>query len=600
VCLAAIGLAASAAVPAAAAHAAAAQARRAGGARGKLVLRLGGIPSGERVAISISGPPQAPHRGHLQRRLRLRAPRRTLSLAPGRYRLTVGKLRIERSQGAVKRGATAMPAHRHFKVLVRAGRTRKLDVVYDSIVNPGVRDVSGAVVRVLGDPLAPSGVLLRPGVRVRHGQILSAAPSAALPNGLLARAITVTDGRRQQVVLRAASIYEVAPNFSFDVPVTVAEGASASQLVKCEANAGVDPFVHLDHFRVSGGWTTTHIGFIDIKTGATAELHFHAAAGLNITTPGGVSCSLKLPSLGFQGMAGPIPVYGAVRPGATIDVGAAATLRPEVSTDVAIGARASAVPPRASPILDFSSPSAKLSASVFAGVKAGLSLGAELGIGAMNAANLHVDLTNSLNFSANPGQCSWDLDLGAFSATGEVGPLSISTPSSPAIHKNLWHGACGSPPAPPPAPAPAPPATPIPTVPTGPTSLVRAAMYWDTDADVDLYAWDAFGNLTYFGERDGIPGAELVHDVIPLEGEVVHPPEFFQETAAFGRPYTFGICDYHRVGGEITLLVIDPGGSARAFHETLLEAGEGVVITTSPVGVGYEPEPGWCRFAEDE
>ncbi|MGE0506515.1 MAG: hypothetical protein AB7F97_08160 [Solirubrobacterales bacterium] len=596
-CLAAIGLAAVA-VPAA-------QAQRAGSARGKLLLRVGGVPSGQRVAISVSGPPQAPHRGRLHRRLRLRSPRQTLSLAPGRYRLTVGKLRIERSQGAVKRGATAFPARRHLRVTVRAGRTRTLEVLYDSIVNPGVRDVGGSVARVLGDPQRPSAVLLRPGVRVRHGQILSAAPSAELPKGLLARAVSVSGGRRQQVVLRAASIYEVAPNFSFDVPVTVTEGASASQVIKCESNAGVDPFVHLDSFRVSGGWTTSRIGFIEIKTGATAELHFHAAAGLNITTPGGVSCALKLPALGFQGMAGPIPVYGAVRPGASIDVGAAATLRPEISTDVAIGARASAVPPRATPILDFSSPNAKLSASVVAGVKAGLSLSAELGVGAINAANLHVDLTNSLGFSASPGQCSWDLDLGAFSATGEVGPLSISTPSSPAIHKNLWQGACGSPPAPPPAPAPAPSPSPTPSptpapAPVAPGPLVRAAMYWETDADVDLYAWDEFGNLLYFGERDGIPAAELVEDVIPFEGEVVHPPEVFQETALFNRAYTFGICDFRRFGGEVALVVTDPGGSTRVFRETLLEAGEGVVITTSPVGAGFQPEPGWCRFVEDE
>ncbi len=323
-------------------------------------------------------------------------------------------------------------------------------------------------------------------------------------------------------------------------------------------------------------------------TGAHAEVHFRAAAGVKVSARAGLSCALKLPVFGFQGMAGPIPVYGGIRPGASVEVGAAATARAEGSTDITIGAKVSALPPSASPVVDFGSPRFDFSASVFAGVKAGLSLAGELGIGAMNAANLHVNLTNSLNFTAAPGQCSWDLDLGSFSATGELGPLSISTPSTPPLyHKNLWRRACGPAPSPPPPPSP-PPAIPLP--------LVRATMDWDSDSDIDLYAWDDAGNLSYFGDRDGIPGSELIEDIIPISGEALHPREIFQETSSPNRRYTFGICDFGGEGANVTLTVTDPGGGSRTFQRTLFEEGDYEVVTTSPLGGGYVPEPGWCRF----
>jgi hypothetical protein len=413
--------------------------------------------------------------------------------------------------------------------------------------------------------------------------------------------IAVGVGAHQQAVLRGESIYEVAPSFTFDVPVTVAEGASASQMAQCStggSETGADPFAKLSNFHVSGGWTTSHLGFIDVKTGATAELHFDASAGVKVGTSSALKCELRLPSLSFQGMAGPIPVYGGIRPGAEAIISGGASMTSEGSTQVTVGVRAGGIPPHASPILGFSTPKFTVSSDVSAEVKAGVSLAAELGLGAENAANLHVDLTNSVDFSGKPGgECSWDLDLGAFSATGELGPLSISTPSTPSIHKNLWHTACGTPPPPPPA-ATLPPATPAP--PVGPTlPLTRAVMSWETDADIDLYTWDEYGNLLSYFERQGIPGAELVEDVIPEEGESVHPPEVFRETADPDRHYTFGICDYHRNGGPTTLEVVDPGGAVRTFHQDLMEEGEGVVITTSPPGAAFEPEPGWCQFSAE-
>jgi hypothetical protein len=505
-------------------------------------------------------------------------------VAPGRYRVTVAPVEVRRPEDGVRRGATVLPARRKLRVRVRAGRRAALNVRYGSIINPGVRPVTGDVIKVNGDPRSPTSVVLKAGVHVRRGSILSAHPGRLLPTGLLARAVSVRSVHgRQAVRVRPVGIYEVAPNMSFDIPLATRSEAGTSQLIKCSAGNGLHPYIDLSQFRVSGGWTTADFGFVHVTTGARAELHFRAAAGVKVSTQVGLSCALNLPTVGFQGLAGPIPVYGGIRPSATLDVGAAASLHAEGSTDITLGAKISGVPPGAAPILEFGSPRFDFGATVFAGVRAGLGLGAELGIGAINAANIHVDLTNSLAFSAAPGACSWDLDLGSFSATGELGPLSISTPSSPPLyHKNLWRRACGPPPPPPP-----PPSTPLPQV--------RATMAWNTDSDIDLYAWDQAGNLTYFGEREGIPGAELVEDVIPVEGESSHRPEIFQEIATPNRLYTFGICDFSGEGGDVTLTVIDPGGGSRTFQRTLFEVGDNEVVTTSPLGGGYIPEPGWCR-----
>jgi hypothetical protein len=152
------------------------------------------------------------------------------------------------------------------------------------------------------------------------------------------------------------------------------------------------------------------------------------------------------------------------------------------------------------------------------------------------------------------------------------------------------------PPSSPGAPAPAPPA-PVPPAVTLP--LTRATMSWDTDSDIDLYTWDDRGNVLFYGERDGIPNAELVEDVIPLEGEDSHGSEIFREVGEPNRPYTFGICDFHREGADVTLTVVDPGGTARTFHRTLEYEGDSAVITSSPQGPDYSPPYEWCRYLEE-
>jgi hypothetical protein len=389
------------------------------------------------------------------------------------------------------------------------------------------------------------------------------------------------------VDLRPEDIYDVAPNMTLDVPLSSAAVAKLSKFATCKVGE-LSPSAQVSNVRLTGGWTTTRVLFSNIKTGAQVELHYRVSVGVGVTARAGIKCSLSLPEFGIQGMAGPIPVYGGFRPSASAELGAAATMEATGSVDVTTGARVGGIPPSAAPIVNFSSPRFELSAQQFAGLKASIGLDAEIGIGVANAANIHASVGNSLDFTAAPGQCSWDLSLGSFKATGEIGPLSISTPSTPPLyHRNLWHSACGAPPPPPP-----PPPAPVLQLP-----LTRATMSWNTDSDIDLYSWDEAGRETYFGEPFGIPGAELVRDVIPTEGEFSHDSEYFRETASPGRRYTFGVCDFRGEGGDVTLTVNDPSGPLRVFHATLFEESDGVVLTTSPVGGGYAPPPGWCRFA---
>ncbi len=559
---------------------------------GALSLKVVGLPGGERAALSLEGPRASGH-GRATRRISAARVRTLRGLPAGVYRVRLAKVKVRHRHGTIRRGAVASPINRRLKLKVRAGRVTKANLAYGTIVNPGVRPVSGDVVGVVGDPTSPSAVFLERAGGVRRGSILSASPSGTLPAGLLARVTAVKrQGARTRAEVVPAGIYEVAPNMSLDIPLQPADVAAASALAKCgPSGSSFSPFARVSDIHLTGGWTTTRVLFAEVPSGATVELHFKASAGVDVVAGGAFSCSVPLPAIAVQGMAGPIPVYGGIRPTASGQIAAQGKLHSEGSTDITIGTSAS-ISGGAKPILNFGSPRFDFTSELFAGVKAGVGLDAELGIGAANAANLHLKMSNSLDFTAALGKCAWDLNLGSFGVGGKVGPISISGPSTPPLyHRNLWRRNCSGPVAAPPPPPPPPPA------PVGP--LTRATMSWDTDSDIDLYTWDSQGNVLYYGEREGIPNAQLVEDVIPSSEESSHAAELFQETAEFNRPYTFGICDYRGEGADVTLTVTDPGGAVRTYTYPLFYEGDSAVITSSPPGVDYSPSTEWCRYSSE-
>jgi hypothetical protein len=437
-------------------------------AKGKLQFRLAGLPRGERGRVLLIGP------RHTRRHLSLGA-MRTLALPVGKYGLKVATVTLRRDDGTVKRGAVAEPVRRTLGVRVRSAHTTKLRVTYGTILNPGTRGVTGHVVGVIGDPQSPTEVILAGVGGLEPGQVLSAEPGPRLPHGLLATVEKVSNVAGHLAVrLGPASIYEVAPNISFEIPLSRAEGTELLKLADCKASQLV-PKAELSDFSLSGSWTTAHVLFADIKTGATVELHYKVTAGITVTAREGLKCELSLKEFGVQGMAGPIPVYGGIRPTADAELAAAASLGAKGSVEVTTGTKIGVLPPEASPIVRFSDPHFEFTASTFAGLKASVGLDAEVGIGGEDSANIHADLGSSLDFTAAPGDCNWELTLGKLSATGELGKFKISTPETHGLyHHSLWHAGCGAPapspaPAPTPAPTPAPPPAPI-TVPAiGPT-----------------------------------------------------------------------------------------------------------------------------------
>ncbi len=563
------------------AHSATAKADHGRTLTGTLAISIKGLPRGERGLLNIVGPRQSRQsKARFHREISRLGTIRLRGLRVGRYKVTVSRVTLRHRHGAVRRNATAFPVRRRLRVKVEQRGSRRVTVRYGTIRNPGVQVLRTRVLKVVGSARRPRGLILRGNAPYRRGTILSAPPGPRFPRGLLSRIKAVRHERlRTRLVVRPAGIYEVAPNMRFKTRLSVRQLALTSDL-SCQGGSGVTPFVRISDVWADGGWTTSRVWpFGEIKTGARVNLDFDVGTGLDIATVVGVSCSVSLPGFVVQGFAAGIPIYGSIGPVVTGSVGAGARMKAEAKVRVNSGARIGGVPPGAAPTVSFGSPKFEFSDEVFAEAKLGVGVNAQVGIGVADAANLHVNFGNSLDFSVGGGACSWDLRLGTFSAAGQLGRLKFSTPSTPVLYEqNLWRAVCSPPPL---------------VVP-----LVRAQMAWATDADVDLYAWDEAGNLAYFGERDGIQGSELAKDVIPDEGETTHEPELFVENQAPGRRYTFGVCLFRGDASNVTLTVPsvpDPRGAPQIFQIPLNAVGDGTVVTTSPEGPGYSPPPGWCQ-----
>lgn len=559
---------------------------------GTLVVRIAGLPRGERGLVIVTGPRQSSRHGkRLPRGKRFRQPISRLGtvrlrgLPTGAYRLRVRPVTMRHRHGTIRRGAAAVPLRRKLKLRLGSRRAGRITARYGTIRNPGVKTLRAKVIGVVGNPLRPRGLVVRGRQLYRPGIVLSGQPSASLPRGLLAR---VKGSRRRgkvtRLALRSASIYEVAPNMHFRTRLHVRGSATTSASLSCAGGSGVTPFIRISDAMADGSWTTSRVWpFGEIKTGARVNLAFDVGAGVDVASVLGGSCQLTLPGFTLQGFAGGIPIYGSIKPVLVGSAGVGARLKAEGKVRITAGATISAVPPSAAPSVGIGAPQFVFSDEVFADVGLGFGIRSEIGLGVDDVANLHAAFGNNLEFNVGGGACRWDLRLGTFSAGGKLGRFGISTPSTPPLYQhNLWQAPC----LPPPLVAP----------------LLRAQAVWGTDADVDLYAWDEAGHQAYFVDRDAIPGAELVEDVIPGEAEIVHDPERSVENQSLGRRLTFGLCLFRGDPTSVTLTVPfmpDPRGPASTYQVPLHSEGEGVVVATSPAGPGFTPPPGWCRSVAD-
>lgn len=429
--------------------------RSAGGA---LKVKVVGLPRDERGRVVVSGPKG--YRKLVARTTKLRG------LQAGRYRIAVANTVIRRSRKGLKRGAVASPLRKRFSVRVRKARTATVKAGYGTIINPGVVKAPKTVSKVLGSPDQPTGLILRGKRRFSRDAILSSAPGGPFPKGLLAHVTSARfKGGRTTVTLRSASIYEVAPNMSFNVPLKAVIPASSSDF-KCDSASGVKPYKRIEDGRASGSWNTVSVLGRDIPVGVRLNAVFTAEVGVEVTKALGGSCALSSPSVALQGVAGFIPVYGSVSGDLHAGASAGVTITSGGSAKFGIGASTVGLPPTPlwEPHVSVDSPEFNISAQPEAEVTAGIGVRGEIGVGVAGAGNVHLVLDNTLDFSAKPGACSWDVDLSSFAAGGKLGPWDISTPSTPPVfHKNLWRGCDGGDPGDPPAPPgdpPAPPADP--------------------------------------------------------------------------------------------------------------------------------------------
>jgi hypothetical protein len=148
----------------------------------------------------------------------------------------------------------------------------------------------------------------------------------------------------------------------------------------------------------------------------------------------------------------------------------------------------------------------------------------------------------------------------------------------------------------PPVTTPAPPSNPTPPAPT-----LRGSLSFDdvsTDADLDLYVWDAEGNLAWFDDDTGIPDAFTTSNS-------PSPEQFFDQRSPSTREFTYGVCAYDDgddddlTDTEVDYTLDAPGGpSPFSDSDSVIGTGDWVLY----VGP-FDPDPGntgnWCIDSND-
>jgi len=395
---------------------------------GGLRVHVSGLPRGARADVLVSGP------HGFRRRLTRVGATRIGGARPGRYVVRVAAVRLG-AHGRVRRGAVARPVQARLAVRVHGGRTTVVQARYGTIVNPGLVPLAATVVGVIGDPAQPDGLVLAHVRRIAAvGGTLSLPPSARLPHGVLARVTSERRrGRRLIVRLRPVPVTDVAPVLVFDVPVQVGRSSSAA----C-SGSGITPYAGFGNVHVSGtietaSWTGPHVSL---------QVDLDVDAGVKVLAALGFDCSLSAKSLPLRGFVAGVPIYGQLKGELSAALQAAAELKAGVTVPATFGARSVGVPPLLvwEPILHAGSPRVSASFTEIAQLRAAAGVGVEVGVGDPRV-NVHVDVDSDVSFTAQPGSCSFDVDLGQFSVGGKILRFSISSPKTPPIfHQNLWRG----------------------------------------------------------------------------------------------------------------------------------------------------------------
>jgi hypothetical protein len=144
----------------------------------------------------------------------------------------------------------------------------------------------------------------------------------------------------------------------------------------------------------------------------------------------------------------------------------------------------------------------------------------------------------------------------------------------------------------------APPAS-TPSTPSTPKATLRASLSFDDNpSDLDLYVWDAAGNLAAFDGND-IPDSDTTSNS-------ASPEQFFDHRSPSTRDFTYGVCVYSDGDGDAgTSTDVDytlnaPGDSPPFTDSDTLAGGSGDWVLY--VGT-YDPDPlnsgDWCENVDD-
>lgn len=439
---------------------------------GSLTVRVAGLPSGQRSAVSVRGPGTfARFHGSTVRLRHLRA---------GRYVVTLRAVTIRRGHGRLRAGATAYPDRAHLVVRVRAGGHTLTSPRYGAIVNPSVRPLPDHVLGVIGSSLDPDALVL-PGTtrRPRIGTIYTSGATRRLPHGLISRVTATSRQKRWLIVtLVAVSATDAAPQFSFSgharltrIPVTT--GAARSDGSPCSAPNLIQFHISADRPEIR----QADFGIFPPQMRLTIAVPTTESLGLALVSAG-LDCEFDIADLGtFQGIipAGPIeipvfvsfPVKAGVTITGTLNLGSI-NLSSTTVASVAAGFHENSAGLHEEGIRVWTTVTPTLTgeADLFA------SVGVQAGIGVAEGANVHVEADFGPEFHWATGEpCDLSIKLGALSAGVTILGHDFDTGQFTPLTRVIWTGC------PPPAPTSAPPPPPKPAPPVsagssggGPTS----------------------------------------------------------------------------------------------------------------------------------
>ena len=419
---------------------------------GTLRVVVSGLPRDVNANLVVIGP-------HARRFVLTRS---TLlsSLSPGPYRVQVKQIALQHAQSGLPAGSVIEPQATSVIGTVGAGRITNVAAGYGTIRSGIVHALAERPLAVLGsDPSVATGIVLAGRAPFTPGMILTAAPSAALPGGLLDSVTAVkSSGRETVLTLTPATLTAAFPRLDVNqtAPLTAAHAhASSSQAhgagatdqsvaVNFNADAGADgAFATNCGFSAGSGqggfvFDPAFAGTVSVATDISysngagfaasssgLRVLAHIAGRLAVAIPRGVRCQATIAGVHLQGsiiVAGvPVPVFATTS--LAVSAETTTSLSEQASVDVAVnGGAASNGALGLAPAGNQGTLTAQ-SLSPFGGqvdvtptVEAGIGVGAGLDRVAVGA---QLELTGTLN----PATCN--LDLNADLADGPArGPIN--------------------------------------------------------------------------------------------------------------------------------------------------------------------------------